>query len=256
MTDGLRVTIAGLEFFGQGRHDYVISPDGFKGWDDGVDMRLENTGRPQAHGSFDLPGFQDARTVAISGNVFADDPRQLANLRSRLTGLLVGGGLGRIQVDRFGETQWADGRLASKTMFTELGGQNTAAFQIQLWCADPRKFGDSKTFTVSTATPATVFHRGNFSSTPKFTVTGSMPGGYTLTVNGWNYVVTVPLTSGTPHVIDYNDGHLRLNGLIVQNSLGNTNVTTIPPGQSVGVGLYPRTTGSGSAAMEVLDTFI
>jgi len=256
MTDGLRVTIAGLDFYGHGSDGFIISPDGFSGWDDGVDMRLENTARPYANGSFNLPVFQDARTVSVSGNVFADSPRKLAQLRNLLTGLMAGGLTGRIQVERFGDVQWADGRLAAKTMFTERGGQNCASFQVQVWCPDPRKFGDTKTVAVATGAPVSVFHRGNYNATPSFVVKGSMPGGYTITVNGWNYAVTLPLVSGKPHTVDYNNGRLYVNGVLAQNSLGNTNTTPIPPGISVGVGLYPMTTGSGSADMTITDTYI
>jgi len=256
MTDGLRVTIAGLSFLGQGSDGFIISPDGFAGWDDGVDMRIENTARPGAHGSFNLPVFQDARTVAISGSVFADSPRQLAQLRNRFAGLMAGGLTGRIQVERYGAVQWADGRLASKPMFTERGGQNCASFQIQLWCPDPRKYGESKTVAVATGSPVSVFHRGNYNATPSFIVRGDMPGGWTLTVNGWNYTVTKPLVTGAPHRVDYNNGRLYVNGVLNQGNLGNTNTTPIPPGQSVGVGLYPVTTGSGSADMTIVDTYI
>jgi hypothetical protein len=256
MTDGLRVTIAGLDFYGQGSDGFIISPDGFSGWDDGVDMRLENTARPGAHGSFNLPVFQDARTVSISGNAFADSGRELDALSDRFTGLLAGGQVGRIQVEKRGVGRWTDCRLAAKPMFTEVGGQDCASFQIQVWCPDPRKFGESKTIAVDTGSPISVFHRGNYNAMPSFIVRGDMPGGWTLTVNGWNYTVTKPLVSGAPHRVDYNNGRLYVNGTLSQGNLGNTNTTPIPPGQSVGVGLYPVTTGTGSADMTITDTYI
>lgn len=254
MSDGLRVTLGGLSFDNVGRSEFLITPDGFEGWDDGVDMRLEQTALPQAHGSFDAPGFQDARTVSITGHAFADSPRHLSQLRSRLTGLLAGGQRGRIQVEQDGEIQWADGRLAAKTMFTRKG-TDWASFQVQLWCPDPRKFGDMNKFTLPSGVPVTVYHRGNYEATPRFTITGDMPG-YTLTVGGWNYAVSVPLVPGTPHVIDYNTGRLRINGAIVQNSVGNVNIGTVHPGASQEVGLFATSGGSGSAVMEIPDTFI
>jgi hypothetical protein len=91
---------------------------------------------------------------------------------------------------------------------------------------------------------------------PSFIVRGDMPGGWTLTVNGWNYTVTKPLVSGAPHRVDYNNGRLFVNGTLSQGNLGNTNTTPIPPGQSVGVGLYPNSTGTGSADMTITDTYI
>jgi hypothetical protein len=237
-------------------HDFVISPDGFVGWDDGVDMRLEKTARPQAHGSFDLPGYQDARTVAISGSVFADSNARLRHLRSRLTGVLAGGQSGRIQVDRDGDVQWADCRLASKTMFTESGGQEIATFQIQLWCPDPRKFGESRKFTASVGSPVTAFHWGNYQAAPKFVVSGSMPGGYTLWVRGIPFVVTRALTSGAPHTIDYDDGRLRIGGAVIHGGLGATSTPGVLPGVAALVDVTPNTTGTATAAMTLLDTYI
>ena len=257
MSDGLRVTIAGLDFYGQGLHDFVISPDGFDGWDDGVDMRLENTARPQAHGAFDLPGFQDARTVAISGHAFADSPQRLAHLRSRLTGLLAGGGTGRIQVERFGVTQWADGKLASKTKFTERGGQNVATFQIQLWCPNPLKFGDANQFTIGSAYEK-VFHYGNTVGYPVITVSGSMPGGYVLQSSaGAEYRVTTPLVSGTPHTVDMSTGLLVRNGLAVSGGVTRADLWRVPGGSgATDLRILPITTGSGTASVTLLDTYI
>jgi hypothetical protein len=256
MGDGLRVTVAGLDFYGQGTDGLIIGQDGFTGWDDGVDMRLEKVVRPYAHGSFNLPAFQDSRTIAISGVAIADSPRKLRQIRTRLTGLLADGGVGRVQVDHAGDVQWADCRLAAKTMFTEIGGNGIGSFQIQLWCPDPRKFGASVTTAVATGSPVQAFHRGNYNAMPSFVIRGDMPGGYTLTVNGWNYTVTKALVSGAPHRVDYNNGRLYINGVLNQGNLGNVNTTPIPPGQSVGVGLYPVTTGSGSADMTIIDTYI
>lgn len=251
----LRVNVAGLDFFGDAG-PFLIGPDGFEGWDEGVDMRLEKTGRPQAHGSYGLPGFQESRVVSVSGNVLADSPAQLSYLKERLLGILAGGQSGRIQVARPWGTQWADCQLGAKTRFAERGGKNSGTFQIQLWCADPRKFGEVQSFTLPANTPTVVFHRGNYEATPYITVSGSMPGGYTLTVAGWNYAVSRPLVSGTPHVIDYNDGRLRINGSVVQNSIGNTNLATIPPGASITCALYATSGGTGTAVMSLPDTYI
>jgi len=255
VTDGLKVTIAGLDFWGQGNHDFVISPDGFDGWDDGVDMRLENTARPYAHGSFNLPTFQDARTVSISGNVFADSPRELAQLRNRLTGLLAGGGIGRVQVERDGDVQWADCRLASKTMFTERGGQNAASFQIQLWCPDPRKFGNSRDFVGSAPADITLFHRGNYDARPSVVLRGSAPSGYDLWgPDGARYTVTRPLVSGKPHRVEFDDGLLRVDGVVMSNA-GQSDVWAVPAGQASVFGVSTAS-GSVEATITVIDTFI
>lgn len=249
----LRVNVAGLDFFGDDFGPFVIEPNGWTGWDGGVDMRFEKVARPGAHGSFRLPSFQDSRLISISGNILADSPQKLEYLKNRITGILAGGQSGRIQVSRPWGTTWADCQLV-KTVVTERGSDSSATFQMQLWCPDPRKFGDLQKFTMPAGATAQVFHRGNYAATPYITVTGSMPG-YTLTINGANYAVSVPLVSGTPHVINYNDGHLRINGSIVQNSIGNTNLTTIPPGTVVACALYATSGGTGTAVLDLLDTY-
>lgn len=256
MTNGLKVTIAGLDLLGQGSNGFVISPDGFDGWDDGVSMRQENTARPQAHGSFDLPVYQDARTVSITGNAFADSPRELLRLGNRLTGLLAGGQSGRIQVERYGDVQWADGRLAAQTKFTERGGQNCASFQVQIWCPDPRKFGNSQDFSVALGSQAAVFHRGNYDAAPSIRVSGLMPSGYTLTgPGGRRFVVTRSAGSGESHLIDMNTGILKVNGSVVTGGVSVADTILIPPGSSTTIGLSAPS-GTGTSTVTVLDTYI
>lgn len=257
MSGALRIRISGVDFFGQGSHDFVISPDGFSGWDDGVDMRRDDVGRPQQHGSYDGPGYLGSRVVSISGYSIAASNQQLRANGDRLRGILAGGGLGRVQVDRDGEIHWADCRLASKTKFDERGGQNMADFQIQLWCPDPLKYGETRTYAASVGANANgVRHYGNFDATPRFVVAGSMPGGYVLTLMGVNFYVTWPLVSGHPHSIDYADGQLWVDGVQIHGGLGITNTPTIPAGANTALGILPLTSGTATATMTVLDTFI
>lgn len=251
----LRVTVGGVDFLGSGGGGFVLSPDGFGGWDDGVGVRLENVARPGAHGAHDLPSYMEPRTVALAGAVLADSSSGLRDLRNRLMGVLAGGVTGRVQVERGGVVEWADCKLASQPRFTEFGGSNAASFQLQLWCPDPRKYGNSKTFVLDAGATVQVHHRGNYGAMPKFIIRGDAPS-YTLTINGWNYAVSKALQTGKPHRIDYANGKLYVNGTLTQNSLGNTNVTTIPPGASVGCGLFLTAGGTGSADMTVTDTYI
>lgn len=257
MSGALRVRIGDVDFFGQGLHEFVISPDGFAGWDDGVDMRNNDVPRPQAHGSYDGPGYLSARVVSISGRAIADSNARLRWLRNKLTGLLAAGDTVRMQVDRDGEMTWAYCRLASKTKFDELGGQNVADFQIQLWCPDPRKFGETRTYTATVGANANgVRHYGNFSATPMFTVAGSMPGGYVLTIMGLNFYVTWPLVSGQPHSINYADGQLWVDGIQIHGGLGITNTPDVPSGYATALGIVPLTTGTATATLSLVDTFI
>lgn len=251
----LTVNVEGLIFSGM-RGPFAIGPDGFDGWDDGVDMRVEDRPRPQMNFSYDLPVFAGSRIVNLSGYVLAQSAEELDNLSFRLTGLLAGGQKGRVAVTKNGRTLWADCRLAAQTKFSERHGQPTGDFQLQLWCADGRRYGESKDFVVSNGAPGTVYHRGNFPATPKIIVRGEIASGYTVTVDGWNFAVSKALQTGKPHRLEYSTGKLYVDGNLTQNSVGNTNLATIPPGKSVGFGLYPTSGGSGTATMTLLDTYI
>jgi hypothetical protein len=256
MDDDLVVTVGGLSMYGRpGLGPFTILEKGLDGWDDGVVMRGDKTAQPQKHGSRTVPRFQESRTVTITGLIIASSPQELGWARNRLAGVLAGGGIGRIQVARSADVQWADASLDQISIDPRRGARK-ADFQIQLWCPDARKFGEMHTYAASVGSPATAFHLGNYVAMPRFTVAGSMPGGYTLWIQGVPFVVTRPLVSGAPHTIDYNDGRLRIGGGIIHGGLGVTNTLGIQPGGTALVEITPVTTGTGTASMTLLDTYI
>jgi hypothetical protein len=225
-----------------------------EGWWDSPDQKSEQTDRPQGiDGEFTLPVDYKARYVTPMGIFIADSEEKMFMGMNRFSAMLRQPG--RLQVVGYGPDQWADVQRSSGLTITP-ETDRICRWQVRVKAPDPRKFGNSVTMAVATGSPVTAFHRGNYNAMPKFIVRGDMPGGWTLTVNGWNYTVTKPLVTGQPHRVDYNNGRLYVNGVLSQGNLGNTNTTPIPPGQSVGVGLYPVTTGSGSADMTIVDTYI
>lgn len=248
----LRVTVNGLDFYGD-RGPFLIEPGGFTGWDEGVSVRSENVSRPGAHGAYDMPVFLDSRTPSLSGNVLADSPAQLATLRKRLTGLLAAGQLGRIQVARPWGTEWADCRLAGQTKFLERGGTSTASFQLQLWCPNPRKYGDTNTFTFTGT--GELFQYGNFQASPVFTISGDAPLGYTINgEHGEEYKVTTPLVPGAPHTINFANARLRIGSTLTSNGNGAADVWDTAAGS---VSRYILSSaGTVSATATVTDTFI
>ena len=50
-----------------GSNAFVIDPDGFTGWDEGVTMRRQEILLPSGHGAFETPGFMGPRVTTISG---------------------------------------------------------------------------------------------------------------------------------------------------------------------------------------------
>jgi hypothetical protein len=223
-----------------------------EGWGESPPVRVEDTPRTNYDGDHDMPVRYAARLVTIGGRVICPSEAAAQQTRNRLTGLVRA--TVRAQVTDLGETTWADVKLADKVDAKRVG--RLVRFQYQLRAPNPRRFGNAKTLAVATGAPISVFHRGNYDAMPSFIVRGDMPGGYTITLNGWNYTVTKPIVTGAPHRIDYNNGRLYINGVLNQGNLGNVNTTPIPPGQSVAVGLYPVSTGSGSADITITDTYI
>jgi hypothetical protein len=223
-----------------------------EGWDNTPDTKDDSEDRFNADGELDLPVYNGARLITFTGFLHAKSHLQRHEAQHWFNGAMSG----VLQVMGHGPALWAPAKRSRGTKFTSLT-DTLAQYQVQLKCVDPRKFGASVTYPVATGQPLTVGHRGNYAATPKFVVRGDMPGGYTLTVNGWNYTVTKALQAGKPHRLDYDDGLLYVDGNLTDNSFGNTNTTFIPSGPNgVGVGLYPVTTGSGTADMTVIDTYI
>jgi len=238
-------TLSGPDRFGEWATTEI------EGWWDSPEVKGDTAERPYQDGEFDLPTYNEARLITVNGHVRAKSHGHLHEAMNFFTGPMFG----RLTVSGHGVVQWADAKRNSGVKFTPVTDV-FAQWQVRLKCVDPRKFGESKTVAVATGSPVTAFHRGNYNAMPKFIVRGDMPGGYTITVDGWNYTVTSALVTGAPHRIDYDNGKLYRNGVLTQGNLGNTNTAPIPPGKSVGVGLYPVTTGSGSADMTIIDTYI
>lgn len=233
---------------------HLIAPDGFQGWDDGVDVRRNEIVRPRSHGDFDVPGDLGPRVISISGTTLAHSPASLGWFRSQLTGLLADGGTARVVVDHQETTMWANARLASKTKFTvNSADQLSASFQIQFWAADPRKY--AKENIAGPDTVVSSFHRGNFPASPWIDVTGDMPSGYSIWCSGRQFAVSLPLLPGQTHRIDMATGRLYQGGTRQVGAVLVANLWVVPPGAVVAMALSP-VSGSGQIVVRVVDTFI
>lgn len=249
----LTVQIKNVFLFGQMPplgEGFVISPDGFEGWDDSVSVKGDAVSRPQSHGDFDVPGFLDSRVVSISGSCIAGSAQRLNALGSQLRGLLAEGG-GQVVVHHMGEHLWGTARLApgTQTKFKVNGSDSRSAkFQIQLKFADPRKYGGSKTF----AGGASAYHYGNFPAIPTHVISGARVGGYTVSgPGGKQFVVTATLATGSPHTID-RAGGLFINGSQVFGAVTRADTWTIPAGAQV----TQTVSNSLTLATTVTDTFL
>lgn len=252
----LNVRVAGISFEGSPTGDaaYVISPDGWSGWDDGPDVRRDEVVRPNGHGSFPVPGLRAARVVSISGWILARSPWELQEMTDRLKGVLADGGSGTVTVERPNGTRWANIFLTAAPLVRVHGASETAAeFQIQFWSPDPRQFGDYREFSGSGT--VTVQNRGNFPATPVIEVSGTLAAGYEIRSQGRTYNVTQALASGQTHRIDMATGWLYRNGTLQVGAVAITETFTIPAGSSKSV-VFDPVTGSGSMKVKLHDTFV
>lgn len=233
---------------------YVISPDGFVGWDDATEIRRTETLRPVAHGSFDVRGFQSARVVTVSGYILARTPAELRSMASRLRGVLADGSSGRVSVDTSEGTSWADVRLAGKTTVDVLGvSGRDAEFSLSFWSADPRRFGESREFE---GPSAVAYHLGNFPAAPILEVRGTLPSGWSVDgPDGRVFQTSQALTAGQVHRVDMAAGRLTRDGVVQVGVVTSGETWAVPPGASVTHAFTP-TSGTGSLSVIVTDTFI
>lgn len=211
----------------------IIGENGIQGWDSAPPMRRKTTDRPNSPGAFRVPGNLTARTVALSGTAHAETPRMLWHLRRRLSGVLAGGGDGVLsESGTFGEWSAGVARAEDEIEWDWVGlARCDADWQIQFLCADPRKYGEERTYVADEP----VWHDGNFTATGIYTVAGNLPDGYTLAVPaiGLELDVLEPLTTGHPHMIDMADGSLVVDGEQVAGGLSSPTSWGIPEGAQV-----------------------
>ena len=86
----VQVQVRHVTFHGFADEGFVLSPDGFVGWENAPSSRRTDTPRPGGHGSFRTPVFKNGRLVTLSGTVLASDERQLVAFADDLAGISYG----------------------------------------------------------------------------------------------------------------------------------------------------------------------
>ncbi|ALY08863.1 minor tail protein [Arthrobacter phage Galaxy] len=263
----LSVKLAGLQLHRprEAGRELFLEPDGLEGWDDGVDMRRDAVEVPQAHGAFDTPGYRDARNVVVHGRAWAGTPRRLAVLRAAVVGCLSDGGAGLLEVETAEEGELsASVRLSAKPVWRRRSPVD-AEWSLQLWAADPRKFGPARRFRVvvdespvQAQDGVLLWHAGNAEGTPEFVLRGDFPEGYRVHgPGGARFSVTEPLRPGQVHELDFGHGLLRVDGRFVMGKVTEAGVWTVPAGAEVPVRLERfGARGTGAADIRVKDTYI
>lgn len=223
------------------------------GWYETPASKGDQEERALADGDYDAQLYYASRMITIDGILFFSS-RGLAI--QALETLAVASSLASraLIVTDFGLTRFANVK-SQGVDFTPMT-TNAIRWQIRLKATDPYKYGAKASFTGTTGTAFDVYQRGTVPAWPYITVTGSMPGGYEITVGGQLIEVTRALTTGNPHTIDTRNGILRVNGSVVTNGLGIAELFRVDPGLPQSVYSLARTTGTGTVKFDVTDTFI
>lgn len=251
----LHVRVGGVDFHGLTSKGFLIGPRGFDGWEGRPALRSGRAERPNGHGSFSLPAYVGARLVTLKGMALADSEAELEHLEDVLNGL----GMQDTQITVASEkgTRWAIGRAEGDVKWERIGGAHHASFEVSFFCADPRKFGESRRYE-SSGSNVDAWHRGNFPATPRFRVAG-FSAGYSLFRPGGGTFRVGARTPGTVDEIDFNTGQVRRDGVLVTGGVGVGDLWTVPGGATTAWRVEGVGTGSGStgtAAMYLPDTFI
>ncbi len=238
-------TLSGSDRFGNWAATEV------EGWWDSPDTKGDSEDRPNADGEFDLPVYNQARLVTISGHLRTEGHGQMHEAMNYLTGPMSG----RLSVAGHGVVQWADMKRNSGVKFTPVT-DTFAQWQVRLKAVDPRKYGNTKDF-IRTNGIVSTFHRGNYDAHPTVIVRGSAANGYRLNgPDGKQYRVTRALDAGIAHRIEFNDGLLRVDGNLVSTGVDQADVWPIPSGQSVDFDINVLNGGTAEATITVTDTYI
>lgn len=212
------------------------------GWTDAPGIMMSEVKRPADHGSFVVPAFLRPRTVRLRGFYVGNNHYELEHASSNFRSLIAQHLM--LSIEDVNETNRAKGTVAEAS-FTNYGFAPEGQWTLVLECEDPRIYG--KTNEYAGSAPAVQW--GTFPAWPTFVVTGSSPGGYTITgPGGKRIVVTTALVAGIPHTIDVSEGEVTIGG-----SLGNISVFepwTIGPGLPA----VTHTISAGALLTRVTDT--
>lgn len=227
-----------------------------EGLNDGASTSSEEVPRDRGEGQHDIPNrLDDARSVVLRGFAYADSLGDLGRMARDHGALLAM----PEQSDaftwlEFGEWFTADVRRGPSWRFARDGDTGFANFTHRFRAPSQVYFGvdpDS-----ASGLDVYVRNRGTIPSAPVLTITGNMPGGYTVYGPGERvYQVTAGLAPGVVDVIDMNIGTLRRNGVLVGGVYGSrVDVWTIAAGARQNQVLLPAS-GAGSMTVEVFPAF-
>lgn len=229
------------------------------GWEDGTSMRSTSRSRGQQHGNFDVPPVMESRTVNFTASKYAKSRADLTRRGLAFTSLLSQGNSRMVSIELEGLTLWGHARAGgAKPTWKQIPGRLAIArASMELEFADPRRYGDDAPVGPAVSgVPFEVFQYGTFPATPAFTINGSMPNGYVLSMDaGRQFRVAAALVEGHPHVIDMTYGSLSIDGFVTAGLVPRADTWAIPPGFQPVHTLVPITTGAARIETALRDTY-
>lgn len=242
----MHITLDGLHFRGDAsRATFTVENGALEGWFESPGVRRDDAPRPLGDGSFTAETFRAGRSIAWSGLILTDSPREQRTALEQLAGMCSGRGLYRLSVQHESVPTWADVQLAQAPEATVLVYGRVARYDVELFAPDARRFGELRSFTGGN----NVYHRGN---APAFPVVVIPTGGasYTLSSGGHSFVVS-GATSGGVHRIDLRTGRLTRNGSLVTGAVTRAGSWPVRSGERRSFDLSP----SRDFRVELHDTF-
>lgn len=243
--------LAGVKFDGGDTDSSPYMLTGITGVYDGVGHRRAYDERPTAAGTFPSVARLGGRRITLKGEIYTTGPMEQDRAIRRLTGLLASGETGTLAVDMGNAPITAIvQRLGTPVISIDAWGL-LATFELQLWADDPRWYGKER--TVGPAGAVAAINRGNFPALPVLVVTGSSPGGYTITgPNGGQIIVNAALTSGVPHEYRMREARLYVGGSRVLGGVTRARLWAVRSG-------LPTTTmtvSAGQLTSRLNDTYL
>lgn len=257
-----KIIVDGRTLTGRNRFGVWNVNQPFTGWWDTPESKGLTVERSGADGEFDLPTFNRARAISITGLLRDSDHTRLHEAGEWFRGMLRAPA--RMSVSGHSKwPQWCTVKRQGSLLFVPVT-DTVARFQAQLKAVDPRIFGAERVTRllvdqsdVQYQNRGLIWHKGTYDATPTLTIRGNMPGGYRVSgPDGKRFTVPMPLMVGATHVIDMSHGLLEVNGVFVSDVVTDADKWTVPPETKSPIGIYPLATGVAAMDITLYDTFM